>query len=253
MAARTLASAPRHIATAACIRAGHVARARCLVASATATSQQTSVISSVPAGLAELLQSGSKLTTAAKTAWTQFLRPGDTVVDATCGNGHDTLFLAQAVGPSGHVIAFDIQEAAISATRQRLEASLPPGRLPRLELHAACHSRLQELAGSGVARLVVFNLGYLPGADKSLITSTATTSAALEAALEVVEPGGLISILCYVGHPGGMEEYNAVRQICAELKPAYWATSETRLLNRPTAPVLVLLWRCSEPFFGRRS
>ncbi|KXZ52894.1 hypothetical protein GPECTOR_8g274 [Gonium pectorale] len=151
------------------------------------------------------------------------LRPGDTAVDATCGNGHDTLFLAQAVGPSGHVHGFDIQEAALAATRERVGSGLPPGAAPRLALHATCHSRLQELAGSAVARVVAFNLGYLPGAgDKRIVTAASTTVAAVEAAFEVVMPGGLITILCYVGHPGGQEEYEAVRDLVAALSPSYW-------------------------------
>ncbi|GLC45116.1 hypothetical protein PLESTB_001470000 [Pleodorina starrii] len=195
--------------------------------------------------LQELLSTGARLTTAAQAVWAQVLLPGDTAVDATCGNGHDTLFMAQVVGPSGHVHGFDIQDAAIVATRERLESHLSAGgRLPALSLHRACHSRLQELCGSGVARVVAFNLGYLPGAaDKRLITTTQSTLAAVEAALEVVMPGGVISILAYVGHPGGQEEYDAVRQLVSELSPSYWVSSETRLLNRPTAPILILLWR----------
>ncbi|KAG2445584.1 hypothetical protein HXX76_000196 [Chlamydomonas incerta] len=160
------------------------------------------------------------------------------------GNGHDTLFLAQAVGPTGHVIGTDIQEAATASTRERLESHLAAEARPRLSLHTACHSRLQELAGSGRARVVAFNLGYLPGAeDKRVITSSSTTVEAVEAALEVVMPGGLISILCYTGHPGGLEEYQAVRALTSDLSPCYWVCSETRLLNRPTAPILLMLWR----------
>ncbi|PNW75213.1 hypothetical protein CHLRE_12g517550v5 [Chlamydomonas reinhardtii] len=161
------------------------------------------------------------------------------------GNGHDTLFLAQAVGPTGHVIGFDIQEAATASTRERLESHLSAEVRPRLSLHTACHSRLQELAGSGRARVVAFNLGYLPGAPDKLVTTTSTntTVEAVEAALEVVMPGGLITILSYTRHSGGLEEYEAVKALTSELSPSYWTASETRLLNRPTAPILLLLWR----------
>lgn len=44
---------------------------------------------------------------------------------------------------------------------------------------------LQELVGSNVARVVAFNLGYLPSGDKALTTNAATSVAAVEAALEV--------------------------------------------------------------------
>ncbi|GIL98242.1 hypothetical protein Vretimale_3650 [Volvox reticuliferus] len=194
--------------------------------------------------LQQLLSTGARLTTAAQAVWAQVLQPGDTAVDATCGNGHDTLFLAQAIGPNGHVYGFDIQDAAISSTRERLESHMAAGCRPRITLHQACHSRLQELCGSGLARVVAFNLGYLPGAgDKTVITATQSTLAAVEAALEVVMPGGVISILAYVGHPGGHEEYEAVKRLVSELSPSYWVSSETKLLNRPTAPILMLLWR----------
>lgn len=194
--------------------------------------------------LHSLLNTGARLTAAAQAAWAQVLRPGDTAVDATCGNGHDTLFLAQAVGPTGAVHAVDIQEAALVSTRARLEAGLAPQQRPAtLALHRACHSRLQELVGSNVARVVAFNLGYLPSGDKALTTNAATSVAAVEAALEVVVPGGLVSILAYIGHPGGLQEYEAVKGLIAELSPSYWVVTETRLLNRPTAPILLLLWR----------
>lgn len=89
--------------------------------------------------------------------------PGDAVVDATAGNGHDTVFLARLVGPSGQVHAFDVQEEAIRATRERLEKE---GLLtPSVRLHLASHDRLAELVG-GPVKAIVFNLGYLPGGDK---------------------------------------------------------------------------------------
>lgn len=97
--------------------------------------------------------------------------------------------------------------------------------------------------GSNLARVVAFNLGYLPGGDKGVTTATPSTLAAVEAALEVVTSGGVVSVLAYTGHPGGLEEYEAVKQLIAELPPAYWVVMEHRLLNRPRAPILLLAWR----------
>lgn len=105
--------------------------------------------------------------------------PGDAVVDATAGNGHDTVFLARLAGPSGQVHAFDVQEEAIRATRERLEKE---GLLtPSVRLHLASHDRLAELVRSPV-KAIVFNLGYLPGGDKKTVTRTECTLAALEQA-----------------------------------------------------------------------
>eukprot|EP00775_Hariotina_reticulata_P010936 gene10936-11090_t len=175
--------------------------------------------------------------------WAQVIAPGDTVVDATCGNGNDTLFMAQQVGPAGRVFAIDLQASAVQSTRVCLDERLPASAQPRLELIQGCHSHMQQLVGSNVAKLVTFNLGYLPGGDKSITTQSGSTLAAVEAALEVVCPGGLVSIMAYIGHPGGLEEYEQVKGLLQSLSPVYWTSSELRLINRPTAPVLLLLWR----------
>ncbi|KAI8476938.1 MAG: putative rRNA methylase-domain-containing protein [Monoraphidium minutum] len=219
-------------------------RGACARAAAQDVAQQQQ--QQVPPLVALLDDRDARLTTVAQLAWAQALSPGDSAVDATCGNGHDALALAELVGPSGRVYALDLQEAALAATRERLESSLPGGAMPELHLMRACHSRLQELVGSCAARVVVFNLGYLPAGDKSITTNAATTVAALEAALEVLQPGGLVTVIAYTGHPGGLEEYEAARQLLAGLSHAYWVSSELRLLNRASAPVLLLLWRRSD-------
>ncbi|WP_367872214.1 class I SAM-dependent methyltransferase [Luteolibacter sp. Populi] len=135
------------------------------------------------------------------------LRPGDLAVDATAGNGHDTLFLAQAVGETGKVIAFDIQPEAIAATQARITGA---GLASRVTLILASHGQMAEHAAPGSAAAVVFNLGYLPGADHAIITRTPETLAALGQALVILKPGGLLAIVCYPGHPGGDQESAAV-------------------------------------------
>lgn len=138
------------------------------------------------------------------------LRPGDRAVDATAGNGHDTLFLARAVGPAGGVLALDRQEAAIAATRDRLRAA---GLEARVRLRRAGHEGLVARAPAGWpgrVRALLFNLGYLPGGDRGIRTRPATTLAALDAALELLAPGGRLAVVAYPGHPGGGEEADAV-------------------------------------------
>ena len=138
------------------------------------------------------------------------VRPGDEVVDATAGNGHDTLFLAGLVGETGRVFAFDLQAAAIESTRARLAEA---GVLDRCTLHHAGHQFLSEtLPGDSKGKLaaVVFNLGWLPGHDKSCITRTETTLVAVNAALEWLRPGGLLCVVVYPGHQGGEEEASAI-------------------------------------------
>jgi predicted methyltransferase len=203
----------------------------------------TAVTTTTQPSRLETLLSNARLTHMAHDAWSQILRPGDVVVDATSGNGHDALFLAQAVGPSGQVYAFDLQPAAIEATINTIEQGLSPELRPKLHYLAHCHSTMQQEVGSHTARLVAFNLGYLPGGDKSVITRQSSTLAAVEAAFEVLRPGGLLSILAYTGHEGTPEEFAAVTLLLEQLPPKYWVTTQIKVLNRPTAPVLLLAWK----------
>mgnify|MGYP000140783824 CR=1 FL=1 len=131
-------------------------------------------------------------------------------LDATAGNGHDTVFLAEESGTAGTVLAMDIQQAALTSTRQRLRGA---GLEARAALVQADHRRLGRLtppAWRGSVDAVMFNLGYLPGSDRSVITTPERTRPALDAARELLRPGGMLSVLVYRGHPGGEEEAQAV-------------------------------------------
>ncbi len=138
----------------------------------------------------------------------EVVRPGETAIDATAGNGHDTLHLARRVGERGKVIAFDVQPAAIESTRRRLEDA---GVAQRVVLWCGSHSEMADRVAPGVAA-VMFNLGYLPGADHRVITRTGETLRALEAAAGLLRPGGVLTAVCYPGHAGGDEEASAVRE-----------------------------------------
>ncbi|KAI5440734.1 hypothetical protein KIW84_010270 [Lathyrus oleraceus] len=92
-------------------------------------------------------------------------------------------------------------------------------------------------------RLVAFNLGYLPGGDKEIITRSETTLQALEAAERIVIPGGLISVVVYVGHPGGREELETVETFAARMSVEKWICCKLQMLNRPCAPIPIFLFR----------
>jgi len=136
----------------------------------------------------------------------QHVGHGDTVVDATVGNGYDTVKLAEWVGASGRVVGFDIQAEAIASTRAKL-ASLDL--LDRVQLHCDCHSHMGLYVTTPVAA-IVFNLGYLPGSDHAMVTHASTTLAAMEAALPLLKTKGMLSVLAYSGHVGGADERDAV-------------------------------------------
>ena len=132
----------------------------------------------------------------------QAVEPGARVIDATMGNGYDTQWLAELVGESGHVYGFDIQLEAVNRTRDRLAAA---GLENRATLFHAGHEHIAELVGEPVDA-AVFNLGWLPGTDKALRTRAETTLTAVNAALDRLKEGALMTICIYPGHLEGRDE-----------------------------------------------
>lgn len=145
--------------------------------------------------------------TLVKKYWTAHVRPGDTLLDATCGNGHDTLFLCSLLQGRGELIALDIQESALQNTALRLQ-TLPLEFQKTAYLLKQCHSKLPKTKEP--PHLIVYNLGYLPGGDKNATTKTETTLESLQDALQILGPGGAISIMCYPGHEEGVKETEKV-------------------------------------------
>ncbi len=148
------------------------------------------------------------LTTQAQDQLKPRIQPGDITVDATLGNGYDTEFLAQQLGEQGWIFGFDVQAKALEQTRNRLKQIQC-----NLQLFQQCHSTMKtEIPKSFHKNIkaIMFNLGYLPGSDKQLITQTKTTLMALSQAAEIIAINGLISIMAYPGHPDGEQETQAV-------------------------------------------
>jgi SAM-dependent methyltransferase len=189
-------------------------------------------------------------------------QPGDIVVDATVGTGVDTLFLAKAVGAKGTVFGFDIQPLALELARERLNAAAPSaagavvaaGARQRGGAGAIADARLlqrshAELAAAlpatvhGHVAAVMFNLGYLPVAEMDasarVITLAETTLPALDAALHVLRPGGIITIVVYPGHEGGETEGDAVEAWATKLSAVRGQAVIYRMLQRPQAPYVI--------------
>ncbi|XP_042489469.1 putative rRNA methylase YtqB isoform X2 [Macadamia integrifolia] len=182
-----------------------------------------------------------------KRMWRHIVQKGDTVVDATCGNGHDTLEMVKLVADEsgrGCVYGMDIQNIALENTSLLLDALLNPNERKLVKLFHTCHSRMEDIVPNGTSvRLVAFNLGYLPGGDKALVTLSETTLQALEVASRILAPGGLISIIAYVGHPGGRKEFETVQAFASGLPVDDWVCTKFEMINRQMAPVLVILFR----------
>ncbi len=172
--------------------------------------------------------------------WKQLIQKGDWVIDATCGNGHDSLILASLIEEGG-VIGLDIQEIALQKTRQLLNTHLPEEKIPSIHLFQQSHLSFPSLAYQHPIRVVVYNLGYLPGGNKSLTTQTETTLPSIDAALQLLQPGGILSITCYPGHPEGAREETALISQLSHLKSSEWNVCHHTFSNRLAAPSLILV------------
>ena len=188
-------------------------------------------------------------------AWSHFflsevLEKGDAALDLTAGGGRDTLFLARQVGVAGQVFSFDIQAEAIERTSRLLantnieysrynnhEGELSRGNGVFL-IHAS-HDRIKDFI-PGKVKVVIANLGYLPGGDKNLTTRQETTLAALRQAMAITEAGGRIAVVVYVGHPGGEEEERTVAGFFQDLGETEWKVLKLEPWNRKKPPVLWL-------------
>lgn len=167
---------------------------------------------------------------------------GETVVDATAGNGNDTLFLAEQVGDEGHVFAFDIQQAALDSTAERL------GELnKRVSLILDSHDNVEQYTEGPIGG-AIFNLGYLPNSDDlSIVTKPDTTIRAIHTLLSMLKKGGIIAISVYDGHEGGKEERDALLNYVKTLHQADVHVIRYELLNqRNNPPFLIALEKMKE-------
>ncbi|MDF1825593.1 MAG: class I SAM-dependent methyltransferase [Verrucomicrobiales bacterium] len=157
------------------------------------------------------------------------VQPGDSVIDATAGNGHDSLFLAQTVGGNGLVSCFDIQEAAIRNTRERTNG------MQQVALHHTGHENIPEIIHSPV-KAATFNLGYLPAGDKQITTGGETTVAALNSVIALLEAGGIITVVLYPGHPEGEREAKQVEAWATELDQSIFTVILYQTINQRNSP-----------------
>ena len=166
----------------------------------------------------------------------QYLDPGDIAVDATCGNGNDTLALAKM--GAGKIYAFDVQETAIHNTGSLLEKENIP--LDNVHLILDSHANMCNHINEKV-QVIVFNLGYLPSADKNITTQCDSTIHAVKEAMKLLKKDGLICISMYSGHPGGQEEKQALLDFAGELDDRTWHVAYINMKNQRKNPPEILL------------
>ena len=177
----------------------------------------------------------------------EHLSEGDVAVDFTMGNGNDTLFLSKAVGESGKVYAFDIQEDALVSTRAHLEANGAP---ENYTLICASHHRVKEFVTEPI-KAGMFNLGYLPRSGRKAVTTMReTTMPAVEAAIELLAPDGVLIVAIYPGHEEGALEGEMLREYFSTLSKYRICPSEFKILNSPTSPYFFLIEKSPKAKFG---
>lgn len=164
------------------------------------------------------------------------LSRGEVAADFTMGNGHDTEFLSQTVGEDGRVYAFDVQAAALESTRARLAETCPDNYTLIHASHHLAADYIKEPIKAGM-----FNLGWLPGGDKSITTLRETTLPAIETAISLLAPDGILLVAIYPGHEEGDAEGRAVGEYLASLSKYKVCASCFRIVNSPTSPYFYIV------------
>lgn len=167
-----------------------------------------------------------------------FIVRGDTVVDCTLGNGHDALFLAERIGTGGHLFGFDVQAAALSASRQRLlGAGIGEDRFTLVQ---GSHGMIGEIVPEGIGA-AVYNLGYLPGGDRTVTTTAGQTVPSILDALGLLRPEGVVAVTLYPGHEGGGAESESVLRCAEGLDHRRFHVLHLRYTNLPKNPPSILI------------
>jgi hypothetical protein len=172
---------------------------------------------------------------------TTWLRPGDLAIDATAGNGHDTVFLASLTGSEGGVLAVDIEPEALKVTSDRLAGEV--GDCDHVRLALGDHARLELLTPPdwfGRVNVIMFNLGFRPHADWPVKTRLVSTLSALGQSLAILAEGGLLTIVMYRAHEGGESETQAILEWASALDDRLWQVARYDLPNIRSKPPILL-------------
>ncbi|MBQ3490757.1 MAG: class I SAM-dependent methyltransferase [Clostridia bacterium] len=167
------------------------------------------------------------------------IKKGGVAVDFTMGNGHDTLWLSDAVGEEGKVYAFDIQPQALESSKKLLEEN---GAAPNYTLILDSHSNVLDYVHEKIC-IGMFNLGFLPGGDKSITTKRDTTMIAIRAAIELLDADGALLIAVYPGHEEGTIEGELIEKELMTLNRRELCASKFKIVNSPTSPFFFLVER----------
>lgn len=165
---------------------------------------------------------------------------GDICIDATAGRGNDALLLAQLVGDSGHVTAFDIQPEAVESTAALLKEN---GVSHRADVLLKSHSEMDELFDDDSVSCITFNFGWLPRGDHRVFTNKTTSIPAIEKGLRLLKSGGVMTLIIYYGKESGFEERDALLEYLPTIDNTRYTVIEMPFVNRdncPPIPVVII-------------
>ncbi len=168
----------------------------------------------------------------------EHVKEGDFCIDATAGNGNDTLLLCELVGESGNVIAFDIQEKAIENTKKRLEEHQVS---KRAQVVLESHEHMKAYAKEASVDCITFNFGYLPGGDHDLATKKESSITAIQEGLSLLKKGGMMSLCIYSGGDSGFEERDAILAFLRQLDSKKYLVIVSEYYNRPNNPPIPVM------------
>ncbi len=168
------------------------------------------------------------------------IEDGDICIDATAGKGKDTLFLAELVGESGKILAFDIQKDAIDQAEKLICEN---GYQKRVEFILDGHEHMDQYIENDSVSVILFNLGYLPGGDHSLATKESTTLEAAGKGLDILKKQGVMCICIYSGGDSGFTEKEAVLSWAQNLPAKEYDVISCPFINKPNNPPLPVFIR----------
>lgn len=165
-----------------------------------------------------------------------YLENNNILIDATCGNGKDTLFFAKTLDSQGKIYAFDIQKEAIKNTKNRIEEKEFN---INIEYINDGHENIDKYVDENVNG-IIYNLGFLPGSEKNIKTEKETTITSLNKSLDILANGGLIVVVIYSEHEGGSEEKKAVLDFASNLNYKKYNVLHYHFINQKKTPPEVI-------------
>lgn len=155
---------------------------------------------------------------------------GKSAVDATMGMGNDTEKLLKVVGEKGKVFAFDVQDQSINYCKEKFK------NISNLEILKISHEFIDILENFDLA---IYNLGYLPGSDKSVTTMAMSTVISLMKATQLINKGGIIVVVSYLGHENSQEERDSLEKFLKSLDQKKFIVEKREFFNQINNPPIV--------------